>query len=234
VLKIACRLDLEQVVSDLPDCPIETYAETYPFGYSAEEVPDLHRAIERQYPDQRHEVDLWARRFVNVGGKTSTLAMLAAMTQAIKSEFRYAVRFAEGCQLPVETLNLKSGSCRDFALLMMEAVRALGLAARFVSGYVYVPSANNGDGNAGGGATHAWLQVYLPGAGWLEFDPTNGLVGNLDLIRVAVVRDPSQAVPVSGKWTGAPADFIGMEVDVNVTLRDRAASKSEEVAAQDN
>jgi len=234
VLKIACRLDLEQVVSDLPDCPIETYAETYPFGYSAEEVPDLHRAIERQYPDQRHEVDLWARRFVNVGGKTNTLAMLAAMTQAIKYEFRYAVRFAEGCQLPVKTLNLKSGSCRDFALLMMEAVRALGLAARFVSGYVYVPSANKGDGNASGGATHAWLQVYLPGAGWLEFDPTNGLVGNRDLIRVAVVRDPNQAVPVSGKWTGAPADFIGMEVDVNVTLRDRAAFKSEEVAAQDN
>jgi transglutaminase-like putative cysteine protease len=153
--------------------------------------------------------------------------MLTAMTQAIKAEFRYAVRLAEGCQLPVETLNLKSGSCRDFALLMMEAVRALGLAARFVSGYVYVPAADNGDRSVGGGVTHAWLQVYLPGAGWMEFDPTNGLVGNCDLIRVAVVRDPSQAVPISGNWTGAPADFIGMEVDVRVTARDHAAVKTQ-------
>ena len=234
VLKIESLLDLEHFESDEPDCPIETYAETYPFAYSAEDVPDLHRSIERQYPDQIHEVDLWVRRFVNSEGETNTLAMLTAMTQAIKAEFRYAVRLAEGCQPPVETLNLKSGSCRDFALLMMEAVRALGLAARFVSGYVYVPAADNGDRNVGGGATHAWLQVYLPGAGWMEFDPTNGLVGNCDLIRVAVVRDLSQAVPISGNWTGAPADFIGMEVDVRVTACDHAAVKPNKVAAQTN
>ena len=231
-LRIESMLDLEHFESDEPDCPIETYAETYPFAYSAEDVPDLHRSIERQYPDQFHEVDLWAKCFVNSEGETNTLAMLAAMTQAIKSEFRYAARLAEGCQLPVETLNLKSGSCRDFALLMMEAVRALGLAARFVSGYVYVPSVDEGGLNVGGGATHAWLQVYLPGAGWMEFDPTNGLVGNRDLIRVAVVRDPSQAVPVSGNWTGVPSDFIGMEVDVRVTARDHAAVESNEVEAQ--
>jgi hypothetical protein len=131
VLKIESLLDLEHFESDEPDCPIETYAATYPFAYSAEEVPDLHRSIERQYPDEFHEVDLWAKRFVNSEGETNTLAMLTAMTQAIKSEFNYAVRLAEGCQLPVETLNLKSGSCCDFALLMMEAVRALRLAARF-------------------------------------------------------------------------------------------------------
>jgi transglutaminase-like putative cysteine protease len=112
-------------------------------------------------------------------------------------------------------LRLRSGSCRDFALLMMEAVRALGLAARFVSGYIYVPGAQSQ--NLGGGATHAWLQIYLPGAGWMEFDPTNGIVGNRDLIRVAVVRDPSQAIPVSGSWTGAATDFSGMKVDIQVT-----------------
>jgi transglutaminase-like putative cysteine protease len=112
---------------------------------------------------------------------------------------------------------------------MMEAVRALGLAARFVSGYVYVPSSDNGDRNVGGGATHAWMQVYLPGAGWMEFDPTNGIVGNRDLIRIAVVRDPSQAVPVSGKWTGAPADYLGMEVDVIVTAHDPSVPKTPEV-----
>jgi transglutaminase-like putative cysteine protease len=138
------------------------------------------------------------------------------MTKAIKQEgFNYTGRLAEGCQAPVETLRLRSGSCRDFALLIMEAARALGLAARFVSGYIYVPADQSR--NLGGGATHAWLQIYLPGAGWMEFDPTNGIVGNRDLIRVAVVRDPSQAIPVSGTWTGAAGDYRGMEVDVKVT-----------------
>ena len=113
----------------------------------------------------------------------------------------------------METLARASGTCRDFALLMMEAARALGLAARFVSGYIYVPAVQ---ASRGGGATHAWLQIYLPGAGWMEFDPTNGIVGNRDLIRVAVARDPSQALPVSGSWTGAPSDYLGMEVDVQV------------------
>ena len=222
VLRIESSLDLEHFESEEPGCPIETYANTYPFAYSTEEVPDLHRSIERQYPDQEHEVDLWAKRFINSEGETNTLDALTAMTLAVKSEFRYAVRLAEGCQLPVQTLTRKSGSCRDFALLMMEAVRALGLAARFVSGYVWTPSADNSDyTDAPRGATHAWVQVYLPGAGWIEFDPTNGLVGNRDLIRVAVVRDPRQAVPISGKWIGAPADFLGMEVDVKVTADDR-------------
>jgi transglutaminase-like putative cysteine protease len=226
MLKIESVLDLEHFESEEPDCPIEAYAETYPFAYSAEEIPDLQRLNERQYPDANHEIDLWAKRFVVDSEKsTRTLDMLTAMTQTVKSEFQYAARSEEGCQTPTETLNLKSGSCRDFALLMMEAVRALGLAARFVSGYVYVPSSDNGDQNVGGGATHAWVQVYLPGAGWMEFDPTNGLVGNRDLIRIAVVRDPSQAVPISGKWTGAPADYLGMEVDVKVTAHDSSVPK---------
>ena len=105
------------------------------------------------------------------------------------------------------------GSCRDLALLMMEAVRGLGLAARFVSGYVYVPDRDQ-DRHLGGGSTHAWCQVYLPGAGWVEFDPTNGIVGNRDLIRVAVARDPSQAIPISGTFYGTTTDEIGMSVEV--------------------
>ena len=75
----------------------------------------------------------------------------------------------------------------------------------------------NQTGNFGGGATHAWLQIYLPGTGWMEFDPTNGIVGNRDLIRVAVSRDPAHAVPLRGTWTGAPGDYLGMEVEVSVT-----------------
>jgi transglutaminase-like putative cysteine protease len=116
---------------------------------------------------------------------------------------------------------LASGSCRDFAVLMMEAVRSLGLASHFVSGYLYVPQDRPGEG-LGGGATHAWLRVYLPGAGWVEFDPTNGIVGNHDLVRVAVVRDPRQAVPVSGTWTGFPSDALGMTVEVEVAAENVA------------
>src|ERR1700741_1533339 len=99
---------------------------------------------------------------------------------------------------------------------MMEGVRSLGLAARFVSGYLYVREGGRG-GRVGGNATHPWLQVSLPGAGWVEFDPTNGIVGNHDLIRVAVARDPRQAVPISGTWTGFPSDHLGMTVEVEVT-----------------
>ena len=217
-LIVESMLDLEHFESAEPDCLIEAYAETYPFAYSAEEIPDLHRLIERNYSDPDHIVDFWAKSFVNSEGKTDTLAMLTAMTQAIKANFKYAVRLSQGCQNPSDTLSQKSGSCRDFALLMIEAVRALGLAARFVSGYLYVPALDANEGSqVGGGATHAWAQVYLPGARWIEFDPTNGIVGNRDLIRVAVTRDPSQAIPIVGTWTGAPCDSRGMEVDVTVT-----------------
>ena len=98
---------------------------------------------------------------------------------------------------------------------MMEAVRALGFASRFVSGYLYVPR-EKGEEHKGGGNTHAWCQVYLPGAGWVEFDPTNGIVGNRDLIRVAVARDPRQAIPLQGSYFGSAADYVGMSVSVDV------------------
>ena len=137
------------------------------------------------------------------------------MTHAIKEEFRYGARHEEGTQTAAKTLALGSGTCRDFAVLMMEAVRSLGLAARFVSGYLYVPS-RDGPEYLGGGSTHAWCQVYLPGAGWVEFDPTNGIIGNRDLIRVAVARDPGQAVPLSGTYQGNLDDELDMRVEVNV------------------
>lgn len=144
--------------------------------------------------------------------------MLRTMTLGIKERFIYAARVEMGVQTPAETLQLGTDTCRDFAFLLMEAVRSLGLAARFVSGYIYSPALDGG--NVGGGTTHAWVQVYLPGSGWLEYDPTNGIIGNRDLIRVAVARDPSQAQPLSGVWTGAPGDFLGMDVDVSVTSGD--------------
>jgi transglutaminase-like putative cysteine protease len=195
---------------------IADYASTYPFSYGSEESPDLLRSIERQYLDPGRDIDRWARQFLRRQGPTGTRELLAAMTMAINERFTYVRRQEIGTQDPIETLKLGSGSCRDFAVLMMEAVRSLGLAARFVSGYLYVPE-HRGGGRVGGGATHAWLEVYVPGAGWIEFDPTNGVVGNRDLIRVAVVRDARHAVPLSGTWTGFPSDFLGMDVTVSVT-----------------
>ena len=101
------------------------------------------------------------------------------------------------------------------------------MAARFVSGYLYDPALDQGaaaDGEAGAetvgaGFTHAWLQAYLPGAGWVPFDPTNNLLGGNQLIRVGVARDPSQAAPVVGSWYGEPDDYLGMTVDVKVQRR---------------
>jgi len=215
-LRFESIIRLDHSPTNALDFQIEEYAKRYPFTYGADEMPDLLRSIERQYLDPEREVDRWARQFLRHDGRTNTSELLAAMTHAIPQELDYVAREESGVQDPVRTLRLGSGSCRDFAVLMMEAVRSLGLAAHFVSGYLYVPEKRHG-GRAGGGATHAWLRVYLPGAGWVEFDPTNGIVGNHDLIRVAVVRDPRQAVPVSGTWTGFPSDALGMTVEVEVT-----------------
>jgi transglutaminase-like putative cysteine protease len=207
-LRFVSTIRLEHFPAVLPEFAVEPYARHHPFSYSAEEVPDLGRTMERHYPDPQHRVDEWARRFVAAPGDTETRALLVSITSAIREEFRYEAREAEGTQTPVETLDRGAGTCRDYALFMMEAARSLGFAARFVSGYLYDDEA------VGGGATHAWVQVYLPGGGWVEFDPTNAIVGSQKLVRVAVTRDPSQAIPVSGTWTGAPSDFLGMTVDV--------------------
>lgn len=207
---------LDRSSSNVLEFDVEDYAATYPFTYPMEEMPDLARSIERHYPDPDRLVDKWAARFVSDKGRTGTIEMLVAMTYAIKDELTYIARHERGTQSARETLWLGSGTCRDFAVLMMEAARSLGLAARFVSGYIYSPAGGR-SAYTGGGSTHAWARIYLPGAGWVEFDPTNGLIGNRDLIRVAVTRDPRQALPLSGTYTGFPADNLGMDVEVSVT-----------------
>jgi transglutaminase-like putative cysteine protease len=207
-LQLVSTIRLEHFPGIALEFPLEPYARHHPFSYSAEEVPDLGRTMERHYPDPDHRIDQWAHRFVAGPGETDTQALLVSITAAIREELRYEAREAEGTQTPIETLDRSAGTCRDYALFMMEAARSLGFAARFVSGYLY------DDGAVGGGATHAWVQIYLPGGGWVEFDPTNALIGGQKLVRVAVTRDPSQAIPVAGTWTGAPSDFLGMTVDV--------------------
>ena len=215
-LEVENTITLEHIAIDESEFLLEDRARYYPFSYDAEEMPDLARAIERHYPDHSGELDHWVRQFVNQGRPTETGALLMTLTNAMKEGLFYERRTARGTQTPLQTLASRRGSCRDFATLMMEAARTLGFAARFVSGYLYVPSRDSGERHLGGGSTHAWCQIYLPGSGWVEFDPTNGIVGNRDLIRVAVARDARQAIPLHGCYFGNVEDEEGMVVSVNV------------------
>ncbi len=169
-------------------------------------------ALAPHYPGEG--VGKWALQFLDSSDSTETMAMLRAMTCGIRDEFTYIRRHEKGVQTPDETLRSRRGSCRDLAVLMMEAARSLGVAARFVSGYVYTPERS---GLAGGGATHAWMQAYLPGAGWIDFDPTNSIIGNRNLIRVAVAWAPEYVLPLWGTYSGPPGAFIEMDVNVSVT-----------------
>lgn len=216
-LRFESTVLIDHTPTNALDFQIAYSAETYPFSYDFDDLPDLARSIERQYPDPDHELEGWARQFLNPDGPTGTRDMLATLTHAVRRDFIYIARQEKGVQEPLETLRLGSGTCRDFAVFMIEALRSLGLAARFVSGYVYVPEQS---GRVGGGATHAWLRVYVPGAGWLELDPTNGIVGNRDLIRVAIARDHRHLLPLHGTWMGSPSDSLGMKVSVSVTAVD--------------
>jgi transglutaminase-like putative cysteine protease len=187
----------------------------YPFLYDEEEFPDLLHFITPQYSDPEGELSAWARNFLDAEAPTPTFKILSGMTHGIRKAFNYRKRHEQGTQHPLDTLQTGSGSCRDYALFMIEALRRLGIAARFVSGYLFVPD-DRAHGYSGGGSTHAWVQVYLPSAGWIEFDPTNGIVGTRDLIRAAVARDPSQAIPLHGTYLGSADAFVGMEVSINV------------------
>lgn len=202
---------------------LEDYARACPFSYSLDEIPDLARCVERHYPDSSHDIDAWARQLLQGHTTRDTLELLAAMNEAVRAQFEYRRRETAGTQEPLETLRLGSGSCRDFALFMMEAARSLGLAARFVSGYLYDEKLLGARGGlVGSGATHAWVQIYLPGAGWVEYDPTNALVGGRNLIRVAVARDAVQAAPLRGTFTGPQGAFLDMTVSVEVRADDEA------------
>lgn len=219
-LRIVCTFTIEQVPGPGLQLPLSPFAETFPFAYSVDERFDLEHYLRPHHDDPEGRLLNWARQFIRTDGPTATRELLQTMNEHIREHFEYAAREEEGTQTPLRTLELGSGSCRDFALLMMEAVRRLGMAARFVSGYLYDAALDEnaaaGGDTVGAGSTHAWLQVYLPGAGWVPFDPTNALVGGPQLIRVGVTRDPAHAAPVSGHWVGAPDAYLGLDVSVQV------------------
>jgi transglutaminase-like putative cysteine protease len=211
-LRFDSTVTLEHFEDSAPDYALEEYARTYPFRYSDEDFPTLMRALARHYPGE--SVSTWALQFLDPSDTSRTMEVLRAMTRGIGEKFIYTRRPEKGVQTPEETLRTRRGSCRDFAVLMMEAARSLGVAARFVSGYIFLPDST---GVASGGATHAWMQTYLPGAGWVDFDPTNSIIGNRNLIRVAVAWDPFHVLPLWGTYSGSPEAFLGMDVTVTVS-----------------
>ena len=230
-LKIVCSFTIEHAQSDTVLTPLVQAAEFLPFAYSPDERLDLDHYLRPHHDDPQGQLITWTQQFLSSGGKTGTRELLAHMNRHIGQTLAYIPRDEEGTQTPLQTLALGSGSCRDYALLMMEAVRRLGIAARFVSGYLYDAALDaGGDAMTGAGVTHAWLQAYLPGAGWVTYDPTNNLTGGNQLIRVAVVRDPAFAAPVSGSWFGEPHAYLGMSATVQVHRRGVGHNKAALVA----
>jgi len=203
-------------IKGLDAFPLESRADEIPVQYSPDEWIDLVGYLRPHADDPDSTLAAWTKSFV-AGDQDRTDDVLRRMLASFRDTFQYRARDAEGTQSPGETIRTKSGTCRDYAWLMIEALRRLGFASRFVSGYLYDSALDGGAvGMTGSGATHAWVQVFLPGAGWLDYDPTNQINAGFDLIPVAVARHPAQAIPLEGSWFGETNDFLGMSVNVEV------------------
>ena len=218
-LSVESRVRIAHHLGAGTEVVLDPSAWRYPFAYDTDDLVDLQSCLAVEGPDANGTVAAWARGFLRAATTSDTLELVSKMNLTIQREFTYRRRDEAGTQSAAVTLATRTGSCRDFAMLLMEAARHLGIAARFVSGYLYddaqvgpVPSF------VGTGAAHAWAELFLPGAGWVEFDPTNGLYGGRNLVRVAVARRPSQAMPMSGSFVGATSDLLGMSVTVTVTV----------------
>lgn len=209
-LRFDSTIHLEHAPGYFHAADIDDSARTYPFVYAAEDRSDLARFIAPLSPHR--ELDRWAAKFLRHDGSADTRELLVDLTRAINQNFKHVARHEKGTQDPIKTLELGSGSCRDLAVLMIEALHSLGIAARFVSGYLNLDD----DDRVTGGNTHAWVQVYVPGPGWVDFDPSSGMVGNRNLVRVAVAHDPSEAIPLQGTWIGRASDHLAMKVAVKV------------------
>jgi transglutaminase-like putative cysteine protease len=193
------------------DFLLEDYAVRFPFKYSENEQDDLFAFQQSIFVEDRQAVNNWLQQLGLTG--LETFALLVKLNQSINSQFQYRTREEAGVQPPAKTLSQRGGSCRDYATLFIEACRYLGLASRFVSGYLHAPATE-----AGNATTHAWAEVYLPGTGWKGFDPTSGVVTGSQHIAVAVARDSETVPPVSGSFVGLGAVTTTMKINVQVNL----------------
>jgi transglutaminase-like putative cysteine protease len=214
-LVIASVAELQLDAVAWPVFDIDVSAMSYPFRYSDDDWIDLGALAVPQFADAAGVLRNWAQMFVR-GIGTDTLSLLKDLSVGVSEAVRYQSREDEGTQTPVETLNRGWGSCRDFAVLFTEAARMLGFGARIVSGYLYNPN-QQGVGSSDAGSAHAWAEVFVSGAGWITFDPTNRSVGGFNLIPVAVARDIRRTIPVTGSFVGSTGAFAEMSVEVLVT-----------------
>ena len=210
-LLIESELTIDLKASDFPIFPIDPSAHEYPFAYSADDCAGLGSMTEYAPVDQPEILQNWAESFIR-GSKTDTLSLLKDINAGILAHATYRTRDEAGTQSPLETLQLRSGSCRDLSALFIDAVRRLGFGARAVSGYLFDPDKDRDEE----GSTHAWAQVYLPGAGWISFDATHQRTGDAYLIPLAVGRCNEQIMPVTGSYAGRAEDFLDMQVRVCV------------------
>lgn len=221
-LVIESLLEISLDEDQWPVFDISADAAYYPFLLSQDEMTDLGALRLQGYLDSSGIVRIWAEGFV-AGESTGTLALLKDISNGVAARLTYETREDEGAQTPAQTLHSNKGSCRDFAVLFVDAVRSLGFGARIVSGYLY-DADQTAIGSSGAGSTHAWAEVYVPGAGWITFDPTNRSVGGFNLVPVAVGRDILQTMPVTGSFVGNADSFQGMEVEVKVEALARSTA----------
>lgn len=188
---------------------LEDYAVHFPFTYALSEQIDLAAFQRPVFAEDQFMIHHWLN---NLGlGGMETFAMLVKLNLTISRQFRYQIREEAGVQSPAQTLSLGSGSCRDYATLLVEACRQMNLASRFVSGYLHAPATE-----AGNATTHAWVEIYLPGFGWKGFDPTSGEITGNRHIAVAVARNPGSVPPVSGSFIGSSPAVMCVNVQVNL------------------
>lgn len=210
-LRIESELTIEHYATQPLDFIVDQRAVTYPFPFEPEERLDLLPYRTHTWPNDTKRLKAWVARFWAPGQSIETYVLLDRMNRAIVADFGYRMREEPGVQSPAQTLELASGSCRDFAALFIEACRYLGLATRFVSGYLHNPESDQH------GSTHAWAEVYLPGAGWIGFDNTSGNVTGAEHIATAVHRHPESVPPVAGSFRGPPGVERQLRVEVDVT-----------------
>jgi transglutaminase-like putative cysteine protease len=210
-LSIASEVVIQHFEQAPFDFMVEDYAANYPFNYADAERTDLLAYQQLVFLNDQQAINDWLHQFNYLG--MNTFSMLMLINQTISNQFTYQMREEPGVQSPAYTLAHRSGSCRDYATLLIEACRCLGMASRFVSGYLHAPATEEGHAS-----THAWVEVYLPGTGWKGFDPTSGEVTSSKHIATAVARNPEAVPPVAGSFIGLGSNKPTMHVDVKVSL----------------
>ncbi len=206
---------------------LEPQAEHFPFAYA----PELDHEL-RPFLQKEEAGPLLSQYLAGIDTSTpvQTSNFLVALNQKLQSDISYTIRMEPGVQTPEQTLGLRSGSCRDSAWLLVQILRHLGLAARFVSGYLIqlVPDVKSLTGPVGASHDftdlHAWTEVYLPGAGWIGLDPTSGLLTAEGHIPLAASPDPTSAAPISGAVELCQVEF-GHHMDITRILETPRVTK---------